>query len=565
MARRGFRIHSSARFNPFSYQELIAPLQEYEQAYGQMQDAMLTLGEEANQYKQLVDTDEYASGVLKGYNDALAEMSGTLSTQGLKSVNRNSLIGLRRRYNDEVKPVNDAAKTLAGIQDMYRQAYAKDPTMMKGAMPTIKGLIDNPGAMPHMVSGSSLYSQGNQAAKNASGRKYEYSAKVNDLVNGYIRTVERSGYNSAEAQQFLDAASRQPELQAIVNQIYGANRVDMLDNPQQGMDWIVRGVFDGLAYNEKNDLKFDQYGAEMRAAARAQAAAKAAGASSNDFGAGITPLNIYSQKERSQAKADIAKYRDYFTQKADGTWELNEKGRKEYKQLPRTNTAGIVSPSGMTKFASFINGIGGVNDNSMLSENDVVNAWTKYYNEHQKESYDATKMTGYRYIPQADDKTLILDLYKGHNNKGKIYTVDYDKKSNSFVEDKQIDIKDITGISDIEMTPIGFIVNASTKNNGSVRLAMPDVGGPRLNWMQQQMFPAIDNMRNDLVEVLSQSKYRDYARDPYTALRIAQSLGYEDDARFIAEQLSNYESGIQTLYNEMPNIYRATDAQVIKR
>ena len=38
---RGIRIRSNAVFNPFSYQELMAPLTEYDQAYAQMQDNLL--------------------------------------------------------------------------------------------------------------------------------------------------------------------------------------------------------------------------------------------------------------------------------------------------------------------------------------------------------------------------------------------------------------------------------------------------------------------------------------------------------------------------------------------
>lgn len=576
MARRGFRIHSRALYDPFSYQELMAPIETAQSAYNQMQDNMLTLGEEANVYKQLIDTDPYASGILKGYNDTLADLSNRLSNEGLKSVNRNTLLSVRRKYNNEVKPVNDAAKTLMGIQDMYRQAYAKDNTLMRGAMPSIRDLVENPGAMPHMVSGTSLYNQGAQAAKSASMRKQNFSAKVNELVRGYIHTVNTAGYNSVEAQQFLDEASRQPELQAIVNQIYGANQVGKLDNPQQGMDWIVRGVFDGLTYEQKDDLKYDQYAAEMRAAARA--AAKTSGSGST-FGAGISPLNIYSQKEKNKARENIAKYEKYFDHKADGSWVLNALGKKHFGETKTsyvTNTGGVVPTANVTPLTGFLESTGYLNGN--YSEENAVNAWTKYYNEHQKDTYDATKMTGYRYVPQSDDKTILLDLYKGHNNNGKIYTVDYDRRSNSFVNDKQINVGDITGITDIEMTPIGFVANASTKN-GSVRLAMPDVGGPRLEWMQQQMFPAIDRLRTNLVETLQHSQYSQYARNPEQAMMVAQNnaiMAYNNgdmdgyrrfasDAQFLAEQLSAYEAGIQNLYNEMSNVYRATDAEVTKR
>ena len=256
MARRGFRIHSSARFNPFSYQELIAPLNEYEQAYGQMQDAMLTLGEEANQYRQLIDTDEYASGVLKGYNDALNEMSGALSSQGLKSVNRNTLIGLRRKYNNEVKPVNDAAKTLSELQDMYRKAFANDGTLMRSAMPSIRDLVENPGAMPHMVSGRDLYKQGAQAAQSSSARIY--NSDFGNRINGYIEQVAKQGYSPEIVAQFIQDANSIPELARDMQNIREMYKTGSLeDKGYQADKFIMQGILDGITYQQKENYVQD--------------------------------------------------------------------------------------------------------------------------------------------------------------------------------------------------------------------------------------------------------------------------------------------------------------------
>lgn len=253
---RGFRIHSNAVFNPFSYQELLAPIQDYQQAYDQMQDAMLAAGEEANQYKQLIDTDEYASGILQGYNDALAEMSGKLSSEGLKTINRNSLLSLRRRYNNEVKPINDAAKTLAGLQDMYRQAYAKDNTLMRGAMPSIRDLVENPGAMPQMVSGNDLYKQGAQAAQSASARIY--NTDFGNRINGYIQQVAEQGYSPELVAQFIQDASSIPELardMQNIRQMYNTQGLE--DRGYKADQYIMQGILDGINYQRKENYVDD--------------------------------------------------------------------------------------------------------------------------------------------------------------------------------------------------------------------------------------------------------------------------------------------------------------------
>lgn len=559
MARRGFRIHSRALYDPFSYQELMAPIETAQSAYNQMQDNMLTLGEEANVYKQLIDTDPYASGILKGYNDTLADLSNKLSNEGLKSVNRNTLLSVRHKYNNEVKPVNDAAKTLMGIQDMYRQAYAKDNTLMRGAMPSIRDLVENPGAMPHMVSGTSLYNQGAQAAKSASVRKQNFSAKVNELVRGYIHTVNTAGYNSVEAQQFLDEASRQPELQAIVNQIYGANQVGKLDNPQQGMDWIVRGVFDGLTYEQKDDLKYDQYAAEMRAAARAAASAKGAVASN---ATGLKPFNLYSQKERNAARDIISRNQNKtFRIKADGSLELTEQGRREFNNRTKTyeGTAGGQMP---WKLKSDLEEFYG---KPIKTEEDYANAWAAYYNQHENDLFDARKATGYRYVPQADDVAILNRLMMGHSNNGEIRTVDFDSTSGRYLPDGKIKAKEIAGISDIEMTPYGFAMNVWTKDNKEAKVELPPIGGERMNYMHNLM-TRINDQQDQWVQLMdAYGLGREYIENPEAAINLALSEGDRDAATRMWNIYAPYSHNIQLLHDEMANVYRPEDSTADKR
>lgn len=272
MARRGFRIHSSAVFNPFSYQEMLAPIAQAQSAYEQMQDNMLTLGEEANTYKQLIDTDPVARQTLQGYNDEVARMAGQLSSEGLRAVNRNSLLNLRRKYNNEVKPINDAAKTLASLQDMYRNAYAKDKTLMKGAMPTISELVTNPSAMPHMVSGTDLYKQGAQAAQSASARIY--NSGFGDRIAGYIQAVQEQGYSPELVSMFVQDVNSIPELASDIQNIREMHQTGKLDDQGYQADkFIMQGILDGLTYQRKENYVDDwqaklatQYGYQQKAA-----------------------------------------------------------------------------------------------------------------------------------------------------------------------------------------------------------------------------------------------------------------------------------------------------------
>lgn len=508
---RGFRIHSSAVFNPFSYQELLAPIQDYQQAYNQMQEGLYAAGEEANQWQQYINADEAAGRTLREYNDTLSRMSSDLSQNGLKAINRNSLLNLRRTYNDKIRPINDAAKTLSGMYDNYRQMLSKDQTLMRGAMPTVSELVENPGATPHMVSGSSLYNQGAQAAKSASSRKQEFSARLNGIVRGYIDTVQRTGYNSQEALQFLNAASRQPELQEIFNQIYRANGVDMLENPSQGSEWILRGILDGMVYDQKNDLKYDQYAAEMRAAARNSAKTTTA----------LTPnaFNLFSQKERNKARENIANYEKYFTEGATG-WKLNDAGLTEIRKNQYSVPAGT-SITGATQGAIPVGSglrqtLEEYSGKPLTSAEDFADAWTRYYNEHKAETYDATKETGYRYQPQADDVTVLKRIIELSSREGKIPTVDYDMKKGKYVEQQHDDIKvdDLkkATVGNIEVSSKGITVDVSTGGKNDTRKVML----PKTNPVQYNNIISLVQNLHDIEDTMSYNALiKGYAGSPY--------------------------------------------------
>lgn len=563
---RGFRIHSNAVFNPFSYQELVAPLAEYEQAYAQMQENLLAAGEEANQWKRYIDNDPWAKDVLQGYNNALQNATEKLNSEGLKGTNRNTLLQLRRQYNDQVKPVNDAAQTLASLQNMYNEAYSKDPTTMRGQMPTIRDLVYNPGAMPHMVSGTSLYNQGAQAAKAASSRKQDFKARLNGIVRGYIDTINTTGYNSEEANMFLNEATRQPELQAIINQIYGANRVDLLENPNQGTQWIIRGILDGMVYDQKTDLKYDQYAAEMRAAARA--------ATTSTTGSGsVEKFNLYNMKDMTEAGKFINKHRDEFIPKADGTWGLSDIGKRKFKDRSVTNEAivsqGLGQPGQLN--SRFEEALESVYGKKIQNEQDYLNAWTMYYNMYGNDTYDATKQTAYRYTPQGDDADILKRLYRTSSSDGKIYTVEYNSDNNKFVNtNDSINIKDIDTIGGIEMSTAGIIVNVGLKDGSSAQVKMP-VSSARLNNLENSILPHIDKIRNAIVfEMYNQEEqtgipYSRYISDPDGALSLAKAKHDTQMEQRLSSMLASYEDSIHAAYYDLANIYRATDAQVSKR
>ncbi len=179
------RYAITAQFQPFSFQERIAPLQIYKQEYDIVNEGLAALGENANAYAQYIDPNSQAGKALAEYNNQLSQVANDLSANGLKAVSRNTLYNLRRQYNSNIKQINGAAQNLATMYDQYRALSMKDPSLMIGKMPSVDELIANPNARPYMISGNDLYSQSASLGQ---------SSQINseEDLNAYIQQVAQS-------------------------------------------------------------------------------------------------------------------------------------------------------------------------------------------------------------------------------------------------------------------------------------------------------------------------------------------------------------------------------------
>lgn len=530
---RGFRLHSSAVFNPFDYQQMLAPLAQAQTAYNQVQDSLLTSGEEANQYKQLIDNDEWAKGVLQGYNTALEDAANRLNSEGLRGTNRSTLMRLRKNYNDNVKPINDAAKTLAELQNTYRQAYAKDNTLMRGAMPSIRELVEDPGATPQMVSGVQLYNQGAAASKSASLRQFKETELGKELIRGYFKLSQERGYSPEVVNAFMQDASQIPELAAEIANIQQMYNTAGLQDPQQANRFIMQGILDGIQYEKKTDYKYDQLGAEYRAAVRKN------GDNSGNTGFPVNTFNLYSQKQRSEAAKNIDKYSKYFTQKADGTYSLTDEGKNAYKANYTTRFVGD-NPTVTSGFSRFIKSIAKDGESP-------ERAWARYVGESSDEYLDMSRETGYRYQPQADDATVLKNLLlMNSDKKGKLSVVDYDTDTRKYVETNDtISVDDIKKgtVGNIEISDKGITVDV---NNGK---GTHKVMLPITNPYQYNNARTIVSNLHDIEDAMTQFA----TQDPY--YRGSQEEQYH---------WMQYSQRQQELYNTIANILRTINSNPVK-
>lgn len=211
-------------YQPFSFQERIAPLQMLKEEYDKVGETLANYSEDSNTYYNYLDPNSRA--IVDKYNSTLSSVADSLSREGLKAVSRSTLFDLKRMYNNQIKPVNEAAKNLASLQEQYREMIAKDPTLIVNNMPTVSDLMSNPNALPSAISGKTLYTQGTAAATQLPDVTYE---QLQRYLAGDTTAI--------------------PNIDRIALQIGGMYGVDSLDDAgkRKALGYIMQGIGDGLS------------------------------------------------------------------------------------------------------------------------------------------------------------------------------------------------------------------------------------------------------------------------------------------------------------------------------
>lgn len=251
-----------ARYNPYSFDDMLKPLAMAQQEYNTVQEGLSALTDSSNQFSRYLEGTQAGERV-KQYNAAIDTAVTDMAKNGLRKTNRDTLLGLKRQYNNDIAKINQSAAQLdtlyKGVQAARLKAQASGDTLFVANMPNVDTLLTDPSASPTMVSGMGLQKQGMQAAQAASLRNVLNSTKAGQgVMRMYNEIVQGYGYGSAEAQRFLENAASIPELKQALDTISQMYNVDSLGaDSGRAKQFIMQGIMDGLTTQQKSTYTED--------------------------------------------------------------------------------------------------------------------------------------------------------------------------------------------------------------------------------------------------------------------------------------------------------------------
>ena len=242
-------LSNSAKFNPYTFDEMLKPIAIAAEAYNKTQEGLIDLGSKAELMKQYVaenPNSPYASKYTDYINE-IEKQADSLNTIGLTPDSRQAFNKLRRSYNSAIAPIEKAVETRKLLAEEQRKLRAANPSLMFNrdfSTIDLQDLIDNPQLGYSSVSGEDIYTKGKEAGVAASSRAI---SSIKGLSDQYWQI--RQGYSADEANAWLLNHNTIPGLKDAVDRIVQQSGVDE-NNKNRAIDYAISGIMAGMSYKE---------------------------------------------------------------------------------------------------------------------------------------------------------------------------------------------------------------------------------------------------------------------------------------------------------------------------
>lgn len=116
-------LQLDTRFNPFTYDEMVKPLVYYKQAYDEAEAAYSDLATQTEAWKDIANRERSpeAFEMYQRYSGDLSRAVDDFS-QGMTAKNRRALLGLKRRYAQDIAPIARASEAMNAANELRVKA-----------------------------------------------------------------------------------------------------------------------------------------------------------------------------------------------------------------------------------------------------------------------------------------------------------------------------------------------------------------------------------------------------------------------------------------------------------
>lgn len=516
----------NSKFKPFSYAEMLQPVQMATLAHQEVENEYADLATKANVWDEMANeqTDPYAYKMYKTYSNDLEEQAGQLAREGLTPASRQNMLRMKQRYSSDIVPIEQAYKRRQELIDEQRKLLSQDNTLMfdrNASMLSLDDLIKNPQLTYQSYSGATLAKQVGTAAQNLAKEMRENPRKWRNILgNQYFETIMQHGYRPEEIVQVLqNDPNASSVLKGIVEDAVGSSNIASwgdTDTLNRAYEYARQGLWNAVGetqYQMQSNKAYD-YAMQDQLARNKEARARAAKEAKEKarlYYRAVPKTTVDGDKKTTQMGDDLK-----FIQEIMRDPSLLNEVKKGYNIGYPTQYGAVVgggsyeTEPNMDRLSQLSKRYGfdiNINDNN-------GNITTNLGELAQKLSNDirSSAVRSFSYKPNITQSDLITQVlkentrsyYRRSNSTG-LWELDDNKKGD------EVDISDLnkyfTSDADIDFDPdLGFIIN-STDSKGETRSAILDTEllddqNRTFSRAQQAIKVALENGEDELATTL---------------------------------------------------------------
>ena len=493
----------NSKFKPFSYAEMLQPVQMATLAHQGVENEYAELATKANVWDEMANgqTDPYAYKMYKTYSNDLEEQAGQLAREGLTPASRQNMLRMKQRYSSDIVPIEQAYKRRQELIDEQRKLLAQDNTLMfdrNASMLSLDDLIKNPQLTYQSYSGATLAKQVGTAAQSLAKEMRDNPRKWRTILgNQYFETIMQKGYRPEEIIQVLqNDPNASSVLKGIVEDAVGSSNIASWGDAStlnRAYEYARQGLWNAVGetqYQMQSNKAYD-YAMQDQPAKNKEARARAAKEAEERtrlYYRAVPKTTVDGDKNTRQMNEDSKLIQEIMSNPA----LLNKKDTRTVRD-PK-----YISPDPMMSFVMDF-GLGESRQETYYPYQEKLKELSKRYGNTNYTITDG-KLSGgnlaelaqqldrdirssavrsFSYKPNITQSDLITQVlkentrsyYRRSNNTG-LYELEDNKKGDA------IDIADLnsyfTSDADIDFDPdLGFIIN-STDSDGTTRSAILD-------------------------------------------------------------------------------------------
>jgi hypothetical protein len=242
---------------------MLAPIEAATTEHRAIEEGLGEMSAKAGMWDKLANqqSDPVAYAQYKTYADDLTKQADLLARQGLTPESRRGLLDMKRRYSNEITPIEVAATKREELTKAQREAIQKDPSLMFNidySTASLDDLINNPNATYNTISGSELSKRASMMASNLAKTIQENPQYQSILGGQYFQQMQQLGYTPQQVMQTIMNDPNAPsELKQVADTVWQEAGLDTWDQATQtrARDYINAGLYDAIGTQ-----KFDTQG-----------------------------------------------------------------------------------------------------------------------------------------------------------------------------------------------------------------------------------------------------------------------------------------------------------------